>query len=885
MTVRHLDRLLQPHSVVVVGASNRPGTVGATVWRNLRAGGFAGPLFAVNRRAQVLDGKAALRGVNELPQVCDLAVLCTPPDTVPGLVAELGAHGTRAVIVTSAGLDAAQKQAALNAARPHLLRLLGPNCIGLMTPQLGLNASFAHADALRGELAFVAQSGALLTAMLDWARGRGIGFSHLVSLGEQMDVDVGDLLDHLASDGATRAILLYLESIPAPRKFMSAARAAARSKPVVIVKAGRAGQGVAAATSHTGALAGSDLVVDAALCRAGMLRVDTLAELFVAAETLSRFRANAAETLFIMTNGGGAGVMAADAAAHERVALGMLPDGVMARLDAVLPANWSHANPIDLIGDAPVERYTETLSALLAEPAVGALLFMHAPTAIVRSDDIARACVPLLRDAPGRVLSCWLGGSAVAGAREIFEAAGVPDYRTPEDAVRAFSMLCAYRRNQAALIEAPGSQLAQPPDLGRAQALIEQARQAGREWLTEAQAKQLLQAYRIAVPAIREVAPAADAAAGAARELGYPVVLKIASPDITHKSDAGGVALDLRDEAALRAACHTMLQRVRSARPEPRVDGFTVQPMARRPHAVELIVGTRIDPTFGPVLMFGAGGTAVEVLADRAIALPPINAPLARDLIARTRVARLLAGYRDRAPVNRAALEDVLIAVSQMLADLPLIAELDINPLWADAGGVLALDARVRLSTQPVAGAERFAIRPYPAELEQRLTWNGREILLRPIRPEDEARHREFLGKLDPEDVRLRVFQARNEISRRELARLTQIDYEREMAFIALGTASDGREQTLGVVRAVADPDNIEAEFGIIVRSDLKGRGLGHLLLGKMIEYLRHRGTSRLTAIVLRENRGMLDLAKAHGLVAERSAQAAGDEIVLSLAL
>jgi acetyltransferase len=885
MTVRHLDRLLQPRSVVVVGASNRPGTVGATVWRNLRAGGFAGPLFAINRRAQMLNGQPVLGAVHELPQACDLALLCTPPATVPGLVAELGAHGTRAVIVTTAGLDAAQKQAALNAARPHLLRLLGPNCIGLMTPQLGLNASFAHADAQPGELAFISQSGALLTAMLDWARGRGIGFSHLVSLGEQVDVDVGDLLDHLASDGATRAIVLYLESIPAPRKFMSAARAAARSKPVVIVKAGRAGQGVAAATSHTGALAGSDLVVDAALCRAGMLRVDTLAELFVAAETLSRFRTNGADALYIMTNGGGAGVMAADAAAREGVALGLLPDAVTARLDALLPANWSHANPIDLIGDAPIERYTDTLRALLAEPTVGALLFMHAPTAIVRSEDIARACVPLLRDAPGRVLSCWLGGHAVASAREIFEAAGVPDYRTPEDAVRAFAMLCAYRRNQAALIEAPGSQLAQPPDLAQARALIQQARDAGREWLSEAQAKRLLQAYRIAVPAIHEVAPTAEAAAAAAREIGYPLVLKIASPDITHKSDVGGVALDLRDEAALRSACDTMLQRVRSARPDARVDGFTLQPMVRRPHAVELIVGANIDPSFGPVLMFGAGGTAVEVLADRAVALPPLNAPLARDLIARTRVARLLAGYRDHAPVHPGALVDVLIAVSQMLADLPLIAELDINPLWADADGVLALDARVRLSAQPVAGAERFAIRPYPAELEQRMRWDDREILLRPIRPEDEARHREFIDRLDPEDLRLRFFQARHEVSRRELARLTQIDYEREMAFIAVGAGSDGREQTLGVVRAVADPDNIEAEFGIIVRSDLKGRGLGHLLLGKMIDYLRRHGTKKLTAIVLRENRGMLDLAKAHGLVAERSAQAAGDEVVLSLAL
>ncbi|WP_457393382.1 acetate--CoA ligase family protein [Roseateles sp. P5_E1] len=455
MSIRHLDQLLSPRSVVVVGASNRPGSVGATVWRNLRAGTFAGAVFGVNPKHAELDGVVLATRVADLTEPPDLAVLCTPPDTVPGLIAELGQLGTRAAIVMTAGLNAVQKQAALDAARPHLLRLLGPNCLGLLSPRIGLNASFAHVDALPGDIAFVSQSGALVTAVLDWARSRRIGFSHMVSLGERADVDFGDLLDHFASDPHTRAILLYIESIESPRKFMSAARAAARNKPVIVVKAGRAGKGLQAAASHTGALAGSDVVIDAAIRRAGMLRVDTLQDLFMAAETLAHFRGSPQRGLTLMTNGGGAGVMAADAAALAGVDLPPLSDALRAKLDAVLPPTWSHGNPVDIIGDAPVERYTATLRALLDDPDTGTVLFMHAPTAIVRSEDIALACAPLAREAAGRLMSCWLGDAGVAEARRTFEGAGVAGYDTPEEAVRAFAMLARYASNQALLTEAP----------------------------------------------------------------------------------------------------------------------------------------------------------------------------------------------------------------------------------------------------------------------------------------------------------------------------------------------------------------------------------------------------------------------------------------------
>ena len=870
MSIRFLERLLEPQSVVVCGASDRPGSVGATVWRNLRAGTFAGPVLALNPKRSVLDGEPVFARVADLPLAPDLAVVCTPPDTVATLIGELGARGTRAAIVMTAGLSKDQKQAMLDAARPHLLRVLGPNCLGLLSPHVGLNASFAHTDALAGDVAFVSQSGALVTAVLDWATSRRIGFSHMVSLGERADVDFGDLLDHLASDARTRSILLYIESIEAPRKFMSAARAAARNKPVIVVKAGRAGQGVQAAASHTGAMAGSDVVFDAAIRRAGMLRVDTLQDLFIAAETLARFRGSVdpARGLTLMTNGGGAGVMAADAAALTGVPLRTLAAPLRAQLDEFLPATWSHANPIDIIGDAPVQRYTDTLRTLLADRDTGAILFLHAPTAIVRSDDIARACAPLVRQAAGRVMACWLGDAAVATARTVFEEAGAADYATPEDAVRACAMLATYRRNQALLQEAPAASDYGPPDRAAARAIVDQALAANRPMLDELDAKNLLKAYGIPVVPTVAVAANADAAVQAAHAMGHPVALKILSPDISHKSDVGGVRLNLHSEAELRAAVAAMLAQIGAAQPAARLTGFTVQAMVKRPFAQELIVGASVDPVFGPVLLFGQGGTAVEVLADRAIGLPPLNRVLARELIARTRVAKLLAGYRDHPPARLDAIADVLIALAQMQADIPELAELDINPLWADDTGVIALDARVRLSAG-AAGTARLSILPYPAELAETVAWNGGVLTLRPIRPEDEARHRAFVERLEPEDLRLRFFSVRRELPRSELARLVQIDYAREMAFVALWSGPDGQDETVGVVRAVCDPDNIEAEFAILVRSDLKGRGLGTLLFGKLLRYLRAQGTQVLVGDVLRENGAMRALARRHGLHAE----------------
>lgn len=894
MSIRHLDHFFDPASVAVIGASARPGSVGATVWRNVREGRFLGPRWAVNPRHATLDGEPCHPDVRSLPAAPELAVICTPPATVPGLVAELGARGTRAVVVLSAGFDAATKAAMLNAARPHLLRILGPNCLGLLVPHLGLNASFAHTGAEPGSLAFVSQSGALVTAMLDWARGRGIGFSHFVSLGEHADVDFGDMLDWLATCPRTRSVLLYAESVEGARKFMSAARAAARNKPVLIVKAGRSAQGAAAAASHTGALAASDLVLDAAIRRAGMLRVDTLRELFDAAQTLAHFRGSIAtevarfdpvqQRLTLVTNGGGAGVMAADAAAREGVELAPLGPATRAALDVGLPPNWSRANPVDIIGDAPVARYAHTMRTLLAEPGSGTLLFMHAPTAIVPSAEIARALLPVVREHPGRLLACWLGGPAVQEARRLFEAEGIPCHDTPEAAVHAFAMLTEYRRNQVQLMEAPparrvapapavveptgGQAPVTPPDTGReaVRRLVDTVLASGRELMTEPEAKALLAACGIPVVATRVVAPSPLAALQMAGEIGYPVALKVLSPQITHKSDVGGVALNLENGAAVADAAQAMLARVAQRRPDATVTGFTVQSMVQRPRALELIVGASIDAQFGPVVLFGQGGTAVEVLADRAIGLPPLNVPLARALIARTRAARLLQGWRDVPAADLDAVVGVLTAVSELLAEEPRIAEIDINPLLADARGVIALDARARLSAAAPGGAAHFAIRPYPAELVRQVAWQGRTLTLRPIRPEDEPGHRAFAESLDPVDLRMRFFYSRRTIERSELARLTQIDYEREMAFVATEADAAGAERTLGVARATCDPDNEEAEFAVTVRSELKGGGLGTLLMHTLIDHLRQRGTRRLVAYVLRDNERMLQLAHDLGL-------------------
>jgi acetyltransferase len=842
---------------------------------NLLAGGFQGSIMPVNPKHNSVAGLRVFHDLSALPVIPDLAIICTPPATVPGLIEQLGRIGTKAAIVLTAGLDTLRaggapslQRAMLNAARPHLLRILGPNCIGLVIPGIGLNASFAGTAALSGKIAFVSQSGALTTAVLDWSASNNVGFSKFISIGNSADIDFGDVLDYLASDPDTRSILLYIESIKSARKFMSAARAAARNKPVIIVKAGRSAAGATAAASHTGAMAGSDIVFDAAIRRSGMLRVDTTQDLFSAIETLSRAKPLRSDKLVILTNGGGPGVMAADALSLAGETPGSLSDETRRRLDAVLPAAWSKANPIDIIGDAPVERYGKALSVLLDDGGSDSVLFIHAPTAIVGSEEIARTCAPLIAESSRTLLGCWLGGQGVAAARQVFNKAGIPTYQTPEEAVQAFLHLLAYRRNQELLLEVPSSQpLDFLVDTKQVKKVIEDALQNRRSLLNEAEAKSVLAAYGIPVVATR-IATTVEAAVELAQQVGFPAVLKVLSPDINHKSDVGGVALNLASTQDVRTAAQNMVARMAELRPEASLAGFTVQAMISRPGAHELILGVASDATFGPIILFGQGGTATQLINDRSVSLPPLNLALAHSLVASTRVFKLLQGYRDQPPADLPGLYLILVKLSQLVIDIPEIIELDINPLLLDEHGAIALDARISIAPSMLHGSDRLAIRPYPKELEELIKQeglNGETFLLRPILPSDAESYQRFVQLLGPDDARNRFFCAIHQLPESELARVTQIDYSREMTMVIVDESGAGNNSILGEIRLIVDPDNQRADMGIAISTDFQSKGLGSKLLSKAIRYCRERGTASIVGTVLAENTHMLGLAKKFG--------------------
>ena len=879
MSVRNLQYLLSPRSIAVLGASNRPASVGNVLVRNLAQGGFTGLLLPVNPHEAEIAGIAAHKSVQDLPVVPDLAVIATPPDTVPGLVAELGARGTRAAVVLTANFGEGghaegmrRRQQVLDAARPHLLRVLGPNCLGIAVPGIRLNATFARQAPLKGNIAFLTQSGGIAVAVLDWARPRGIGFSAMVSLGGMLDVDFGDLLDHFATDPGTASIVMYVEAVTHARKFMSAARRAARLKPVVVVKAGRAPQGAAAAASHTGALAGSDDVYEAAFRRAGMLRVPDIEELFDAVETLSRGGRLSGNRLAIVTNGGGPGVLATDSLIAGGGVLATLSAGTLETLNGVLPASWSGANPVDIIGDADSRRYQDAVTALLHDPGTDALLVAHCPTAITSpkeaAEGVTRAIDKAAQTGGARkmVLASWLGESSAKEGRDHLAASGVAQYETPERAVRAFMHMVDHRDNQALLMETPASRGAdRPADRDAARALIAQTLQAGRQWLDTVDAAALLAAYGI--PTLRNATAISPHEAGEiAARWSCPVALKIRSADVVHKSDVGGVALGLLGRDEVSNAAQAMLARVARALPDARIDGFLVQEMASRPHAIELIAGMSVDPTFGPVLLFGSGGTAVEVLHDKSLELPPLNDVLARRLIGRTRVARLMSGYRDHPPCDVAATAGVLVRLSELVADHAEIVELDINPLLCDAEGVVALDARVRVAAGAQQGSGRLVISPYPQKFEGtvRLT-SGETMPVRPIRPEDEPALQEMIARVDPEDRRWRFFHPVKALSHRAAAALCQIDYDREMALVV--TAPDG---IAAVARFHADPDLARAEFAILVRSDLKRRGIGRALFDRLVDVARQRGIGELVGDVLKDNHPMRNLCGALHLQVER---------------
>ncbi len=872
MSIANLQSFFAPQSVALVGASRQQNSVGAVLARNLTSGGFTGPVWPVNPRASEIAGLKAYADISALPAAPELAVIATPPKTIPDIVKALARRGTKACVVITAGFaqgrdeaGARRTQAMLEAARPTRMRLIGPNCLGIQVPAVGLNASFAHVHAQPGSLAFVTQSGAIITAVLDWAAERKIGFSQVVSLGDMSDVDFGDMLDWLALDSGTSAILLYIEAIRHPRKFMSAARAAARSKPVIVVKGGRSAAAQRAALSHTGALAGSDAVYDAAFRRAGMLRVQDIDELFEAVATLASGQRILGERLVILGNGGGLGVLATDALVELGGTLATLAPDTVERLDLVLPASWPRTNPIDIVGDAPAERYGAALDALLGDPGIDAVLAINAPSAVASSTDAARIVAERAKKAPWPVLTSWVGARAAGPARQVFIAAGLPTFETPRQAVHGFLHLVNYQRNREALMETPVSAPEEiAVDVAAARRAMAPVLAQGGGLLSEPQAKSVLAACGIPVNRTLLVRDAAEAAA-AARSLGDRVALKIVSRDIAHKSDVGGAILNLQQDE-VGAAAAAMLDRVRARQPGARIEGFSVQAMVRREGAHELILGMNVDPTFGPVLLFGYGGIAVDRIQDAAIGLPPLNMALAQDMMRRTRVHRLLEAYRDRPPAALDAIALTLMKLSQAVIELPEIVELDINLLLADDRGVIALDARARVTPTQLSGEARLAIRPYPRQLEHiaRLR-DGRQVFLRPVRPEDEPLIHAYFAMLDREDVRMRFFAPMGRLPHNLAARLTQIDYDRQMAFVAFGKDAEGRDDGWGVVRISADPDNRRAEYAVTVRSDLKGTGLGYVLMQTIIDYARKRGIGEIFGVVLRENERMLAICRELG--------------------
>jgi acetyltransferase len=864
--VHYLRPALAPRSIAVVGASHRPESFGRFVMANVLSAGFAGEVYAVNPKHRTVDGRPCLPSLQALPEKVDLAVVVTAPRHVPGIVDDAAAKGIPAMLVLSPGLcDPGPdvrliEQEVVQRARRAKVRLLGPNCLGLMRPDIGLNASWARTVARPGGLALVSQSGAITTALLDYAWTAGFGFSSVLATGMESDVGLAEILDFLAGDTLTRSILLYVEGISDARGFLSSVRAAASVKPVIVLKAGRHATGGRMAMSHTGALVGNDAVFDAALRRAGAIRVPKIGHLFAAAETLANGRIPRGNRLAILSNGSGPGALAADAVDDNQVALAKLSDASRAMLDTTLPPGWSHVNPVDVLADADGGRFAEALKVLIDDRANDGVLVLFAPTPRTSAERTAEALLPIAAAAEKPVVSAWLGEKDAGRGRAVFKAASLPAMTSPERGVEAFGYLAQFVRNRELRLQVPPPRIDELKfDINAARRIIDGARAGGRHTLDEQDSKALLASFGIET-AIGLFARSAMEARQAALQLGFPVVLKVRADGINHKSDVGGVMLGLTNVDEVERGFDAIAARLVERAPQARFLGVLVQRMVTRPHGRELIVGLAHDSTFGPVITFGMGGIAVEVFRDSAVALPPLNVFLARDLISRTRVARMLDSFRGSPAVDLDKVIEVLLRVSELACEIPAVAELDINPLLADEHGVIALDARVVVTNGPLVADATFshlAIHPYPRGLTRRITLKGGEqLVLRAIRPEDAEAERRLVGRLSARTSYLRFHAPVRELTVERLVRYTQIDYDREMAFVAIDTSGE-HEEIRGISRYTRNPDGVSAEFGVIVEDAWQGRGLGHVLMQALEDTARARGLTQLIGLVLRENEEM----------------------------
>jgi acetyltransferase len=864
----HLSRIFKPKHIAVIGASEKGGTIGNAIMTNLIKSQYSVSLLPVNPKYDVIHGKPAFKSVSDLEPGIDLAVIATPIHNVPDIVKEcVDKKFAGAIVISAGGKETGEKGKEIehrirNTAYEGGLRIVGPNCLGIVSPGLNLNASFASDMPASGNLAFVSQSGAICTAVLDLAFREQFGFSHFVSIGSMLDVDFGDMIDYLGNDYKTQSILLYIENLTNYRKFMSAARSVSRVKPVIVLKSGRSAAGAKAAASHTGAMAGEDAVYDAAFNRAGIVRVDTIEELFDCAELTAKQPRPAGSRLAIITNGGGPGVMAADTLARYDQSPAALDPETLHKLNKILPEFWSRGNPIDILGDASPDRFRQVLEVCFEAKEIDGVLVILAPQALADPISVAKTLSSTMKGRKYPVFTCWMGGRSIAGAVKMLNEAGIPTYETPERAVRAFLYMYAYSRNLEILREIPpklNKRIAF--DRERVCKLISRAPDKG--FMSESDSKEILAAYGL--PVIRtETAGSEEEAAQWGKEMGYPLAMKLHSPDITHKTDAGGVLLDLRSEDEVRKSFRRIIESAQKYKSDARIHGVTIQPFYSHPD-YEILLGTKRDPNFGPVILFGMGGIFTEVIKDRALGLPPMNRLLADRLMQETKVFSLLKGYRNRQPADLEQLQEMIIRLSQLLIDFPEISELDMNPVLIKDGKAVAVDARMLVSAIGVPSPRHLVISPYPGEYEAHATVRENfRIFIRPVKPEDAPLFTELFKILSPTSIFHRFFSPIKELKPEMLARFTQIDYDREIALVAIDENAE-KERLLGVARIIGDPDSKNGEFAVVVGDPWHGKGIGVLLLQKCLDIAQSRGFETIIGFVLQENTNMLALGKKLG--------------------
>lgn len=871
-----INRFFNPKSIAVIGASNAPHRAGNLIMRNLLQGSFSGPIMPVNAKHQSICGILAYKHIADLPIVPELTILAINAKHVVNTLIELGDLGCQQVIILAAGINLLPKvkgmtgnEQVMTTAKQQNIRILGSSSLGMQIPHLGLNASFAHQQALPGKVAFISQSSSVATTVLDWANHKQMGFSYFVSVGETLDLNFNEILDFLSRDPKTKAILLYIDSIKDHRHFMSAARSAARSKPIIVIKSGSTAEGAISVTHHTGAHAGSDIVYDAAFKRAGMLRVNHLRELFAAFETLAHTKPLTGERLAIITNGGAPGIMAVDALISRGGKLAQIEPDIIKRLSAQLPEHWSKSNPVDIAGDSTPQRFSRSINILLDSQQIDTLLIIHSPSAIASGEAFAEIIIQTIEKHPRakhiNILTNWTGESSAYQARKIIRKAGIPTFRTPDGAVGAFMHMVEYRRNQRLLQETPKSisrHYQTFPE--QARAMAQQLIKSGHVNIDLCLAAPLLHLYGLQTLATQQV-HTPQQAAELAEQLGYPVALKISAPELTHKTAIGGVKLNLMDKDAVTTNAQILFNNAADHN-EVTFNGLNIQRMANTAGTQELRFAMHNDAIFGPVLYIGEGGSHWDISQDAAVALPPLNTTLARYLIISAIKNGKIKPHRALTALDINALSTTITQLSYLIIDCPEITSLDINPLLVSGDESIILDVNIQLKNCSTNGAERLAIRPYPRELEELITLrDGREVLLRPIKAEDEQSHFEFNDSLSQEDRYKRFFGEVGQLSHEQMAKMTQIDFDREMAFIASYRDDNNKFHTLGVVRAITDPENLETEFAVVIRSDIQGQGLGKILMLKMINYCKQRGTSLMTGLTLPQNAGMINLSRKLG--------------------